>query len=189
MSWPIFVGGARHATVYEPPQPQESGAAVLAVSPDGTMLTGHQAPPSFVDTATGDQYSLVQVTFQVPHPLTGQPDQTWENTVYLHVDLGADPNVGMTALQDAVTRWWFRTSGTHKALSTPDKNGHSAPAKTVYRAHCTDCAPERRTFDNAGSRALWMTGHIEATGHKVTWTDEQEGADDGGQRIGNIQEG
>jgi hypothetical protein len=183
---PVFVGGARHGTEWEAP----------SVPPPTMVMTtgGHPAaagpppPPSlFVDPATGDQFTLVEVTFQLPHPLTGQPDQVWTNTVYLHASLAGDPNAGMAALQDAVTRWWFRTSGTHKALSTPDKNGHEV-ARITHLARCEECGSEL-TFKFPSARAVWMTGHMDATGHKVTWSDEEKGTEDGGQRIGNVQEG
>lgn len=174
----IFAGGARHGTEWEPPKSAGTGPMVMT----GGATAPASPPKSFVDAATGDQYGLVEVTFQLPHPITGQPDQVWTNTVYLHASLAADPNAGMAALQDAVTRWWFKTSGTHKALSTPDKNGHGT-AGVRYVAHCAECQQRElpghtQQFDNLGSRALWMTGHIEATGHKVTWTDEPQGVVD-----------
>jgi len=74
----------------------------------------------------------------------------------------------MQALQDAVTRWWFTTHGTHEPLSTPDKNGH-APT-IVYLATCEECRMDL-PFESPRDRARWMQGHMDKTGHKLTWSD------------------
>jgi hypothetical protein len=172
----IFVGGSKHGTGYR-----------------SDVMPDVKPPPSYVDMATGDQYVLAPVNFQTQHPLTGQPDQQWENTIYLHAALTQDPNMGMAALQDAVTRWWFTTHGTHKPLSTPDTNGRAEaspePQVLGYLALCEGCRSDL-AFDTQIERAKWMQEHIDKTGHKPTWSDAvvvtDEGVTDGGQRQRDI---
>jgi len=38
-------------------------------------------PPSYVDPATGEQYLLLLVNLQNPHPITGAPGEKWRNTI------------------------------------------------------------------------------------------------------------
>jgi hypothetical protein len=182
----LFVGGALHATQYNPPPDPPMVALVNVPAADSAT----PPPPSFVHPGTGDQYLLVKVAYAIPHPITGQAVSSWENTVYVHAGLTGNQQQQMMALSDAVTRWWFTTHGTRRSLSTTDGDNSRGQA-LCYVARCDSC-DESLAFENLLDRAHWMRTHIEETGHELSWSDvlaTVERATNGGPRQSDVQKG
>jgi hypothetical protein len=180
----IFVGGSMHGKAWQPPTPP-----AVPVSATGGQIIEAAAkpPPSYVDTTSGDQYSLLQVAYSVPHPITGKPTAAWANTVYMHAGLMGTPQAG-PGMADAVTRWWFTTTGTPSP--SPEADGHRDTPLAMLLAGCRDCA-EERAFASLRERAQWMSDHL-VQGHDVSWADTEpttEGVTDGGPDQGHLQEG
>lgn len=158
----LFVGGPLHGTEVD-----------VLCAPNGAL------PPSYVDVGSGTTYGRSQVSWVIPHPITQLPDRQVTATVYLHPDLGADPNAAMGAMQDAVTRWWFITTGTTSSLTAPSTpDGPAAGPNMLYLAGCKDCAVHegkgeevQRVFPDVGTRAKWMFQHNLDTGHAPTYRD------------------
>jgi hypothetical protein len=161
----IFVGGSMHGQAWQAPTPPP---VPLSATGGQIIEAAAKPPPSYVDTASGDQYSLLQVAYSVPHPITGKPTAAWANTVYMHVALMGTPQAG-PGMADAVTRWWFTTTGTPSVPA--EANGHQdTPLAVVFAASCSSCGEE--LFTSLRERAQWMSDHL-VQGHDVSFEDRQ----------------
>jgi len=188
MSAAIFVGGSRHASVHLQPDPAGDAPAVLETR-----------PPHIDNLATGERYNLMSMRFTIPHPTTpaSVPATVYEIGAYIYAEI-TDPNVAMAGLQDAALRQWFITQGVlvSDAAHGPG-NGKPDAVGRVYLALCAECADMTVPFGSMTDRANWMRQHIEATGHKPTWsnvtptpdvtaTPTPERQDDGSPRVSDV---
>jgi hypothetical protein len=161
---PLFVGGSLHG----------QNISVDHTDPDDARL-----PASYVDAATGGSWTLTSVDLKLPHPITGQPDQQYHHQVYMAPQLVADPSQAMAGLQDAVTRWWFTTTGVHSFLGdVAEHNGHSDTegARMFFVSMCAQCGiGETSTplaFETLRERAHWIDAHRQSNaGHDITWAE------------------
>lgn len=98
----LFLGGPRHGQdVDVPPAPQ----TLLDIATDQPR----KPRASFVDIASASTYYLRDFTYVTGHPLTGKPDKTYLQQVYVHETIG--PANTPPLLGDAVLRRWFVTEG------------------------------------------------------------------------------
>jgi len=108
----LFLGGPRHGhDVVVPPAPQT--LLEIATSRLPTL------PPSYVDLQSASTYYLRPVTYVTGHPLTGQPDKTYMQQVYMHEAVG--PPEAPALLADAVLRHWFTAEGTLQPDPSPSE--------------------------------------------------------------------
>jgi hypothetical protein len=179
----IFIGGPFHGMDVD----------------NATLAAGAaELPRIYTDVESTHRWQLFPVTFEIRDPLTQVVVSTYRLPVYMSTAMGgAPPDVMMRGISDAVTRWYFATFGEPTDnLANPRDNGHADPVmgtpKVWYLATCDECTPAlREPFTTTLGRAKWMQAHIDTTGHKVEWSDEtdRETSDDGGKRVGDIQEG
>lgn len=153
----IFVGGPLHGQHWTPPQPETGAGTGLMFAVD--VAEPPTTPPRLhVDLATGAQYVLVPVSFGAPNPVTGNPEQAWEATAYVHDALaGMAPEASLGLFNDAVMRSWFTSHGKSRHLlpqSTPD-----SPLR-LYAAGCPRCG-ESEVFETLLERAVWAASHVE----------------------------
>lgn len=99
----LFLGGPRHGQDVEVPPERQSLLDTATDQP-------RKPKPSLVDIGSATTYYLRPVSFVTPHPLTGQPDKTYTQDVYVHETLS--PQDAMQALPSAVLSRWFTTEGT-----------------------------------------------------------------------------
>lgn len=213
----LYAGGSRHGQIWEPgPRPPITDVHDVASGIDpGAIPANRIGDPAGVDwskpaavlnvLATGEAYRLIELAFQVlPDP--AQPPSPvnvpviYQVKTYLYAEIG-DQQQALMAFQDAVLRQWFM----HHAAVGPDptSNGHTDQPVTVYWAECKAAvtytaggvAPGQCkkpiAFATMLERAGWLRQHIDATGHAPAWFNATptEGSNDGGTRIGDVQEG
>lgn len=105
----LLVGGPRHGYDLDLYEPQ----SVLDIATDQPR----KPPQSYVDLASATTYHLRQFQWVTAHPLTGQPDRTYANDVYVHETLG--PAEATQALHLAVLGLWFVKEGTLQPVQQP----------------------------------------------------------------------
>lgn len=172
----LFVGGPLHGQGIEV-QPVEQTALEIATNQPKRL------PPTYVDLASAHQYRLAPWQHAVTDP-AGALVAEYVMPVYMSLEQNGQPLPQVQAtVWDAVVTAFFREFGRLKdrqVAAVAASNGHvPAELALVYVAVCEVCGPlDGSPFDTLLGRAAAMSKHIDATGHKVGWSDEPSTSDD-----------